>query len=441
MSTRQTWITSGDRSHPNLIALDDLNPSYPGHVEDVVRAEEAHTNLPIEFKHRLFEISEKQRIFLGNRSHPRLLSLDSLELDYPDWHMDFDKAQEYHVCFPDLFEGKICGMLEKQKMHHGDRSHRNLVALDKLTLKLKYPEYLEDVADAEDIHTSKPFMFQERLFEIQEKQKIFEGDRSHARLQALDSCDFTYPQWKRDFEKAQQYHMRFPELFHGKLKGMIEKQNIHNGDRTHPNLRLLDDIKRTTCYPNHKDDLLKAEHAHTNIPQEFAARVFEIQEKQKMFEGDRSHPRLRELDDLVLNYPEWRKDFKKAEHYHLKYSDLFNAKLMGMREKQRIYRGDLLRRQQQEAVLHNSNNHMDTGVNVPQSPFSSNTTLSAEQQQRQKNTDHCVICWQFERTHAFVPCGHLCICANCVEATMDNGRQICPICRQKTTQAIKVYFS
>lgn len=49
-------------------------------------------------------------------------------------------------------------MGEKQRIYDGDRSHSNLVELDRLAKTLTYPDFQLDVAKAEEIHTSKPFM-------------------------------------------------------------------------------------------------------------------------------------------------------------------------------------------------------------------------------------------------------------------------------------------
>ena len=416
---REQWMISGDRSHRNLVNLDNLNLCYEGWQEDVAKAENAHINNPMEFDCRLFEITEKQKMFYGDRSHPRLMILDALDLSYPNWQKDCKKAEEYHLCFPELFDGKIAGMKEKQKMHNGDRSHPNLIALDALTLT--YPRYAEDVFEAEDIHTSKPFMYKEKLFEITEKQNMYVGNRSHPRLKILDGNSFEYPGWQQDVSKAEHYHVRFPELFKQKLIGMQEKQKMYAGDRTHPNLVALDEIAKQINYPGYEQDLKEAGKAHTDLPQEFNSRLFIIQEKQRIHEGNRSHPRLVELDKMVLTYPNADFDFKKALEYHLRYPELFKGKLKGMREKQRIYRGDLLRQQPLDAL----------GSEVAQCTMPTNKS-------KQDDT-LCIICCQFERTHAFVPCGHLCVCENCVEVTLETN--MCPICRQKPTQSIKVYFS
>jgi len=459
MASRTQWITSGDRSHPNLQQLDSLVLNYPNWMVDMAKAEEAHTSMPLDFREKLFIIQEKQRMYDGDRSHPRLCLLDELTLNYPGWERDFAKAEDYHVSLPDLFTGKIAGMKEKQKMYEGDRSHVNLVELD--ALRLTYPGWQEDVRWAEDAHTSKPFMFREKIMEIREKQKMYEGDRSHSHLVALDSLVLSYDGWQRDFKKAEEYHVKFPELFEGKLSGMREKQRMYNGDRTHPNLIKLDSLQLS--YPGWSADVAKAEEAHTHMPMEFRGRLFEIQEKQRMYEGDRSNPRLVVLDELTLNYPGWERDVAKAEQFHVRFPELFEGKLAGIKEKQRIYAGnDNTNRPPNHTASDNSVAWASTArqnstlpshtLDVPtlhNFPHTKNLDQkkSSQPASASSNDDpkdgsqigECIVCLQNPKTHAFVPCGHLCVCQGCVHPTMLKRK--CPICRQRATQAIKVFFA
>lgn len=447
--TREEWIARGDRSHPNLVELDGLRLAYEGWEDDVALAEEYHVNLPMEFQDKIFEIREKQRMYNGNRTHGRLVLLDSLRLIYPGWQIDKDKAEHYHVCLPDLFEGKVEGMKEKQKMFDGDRSHPNLITLD--TLSLSYHNYQEDVKEAEEMHTSKPFLFNEKLQEIKEKQRISDGDRNHPRLKSLDDLILTYPGFVKDKAKAEEFHVRFPELFSGKLTGMKEKQKMYEGNRTHSNLQRLDALVLT--YPGWRQDFIKAEEAHTHMPLEFDSRLFEIIEKQNIFIGNRGHPRLLALDALVFTYPGWQRDFAKAQEYHVRYPELFHGKLTGMKEKQRIFIGDNTSTSSSlstnAAATTNANNYQswDHLSEIYQNKNNNNNNIdnstSSQSHQRQapnaSSSGECVVCIRAPKTHAFVPCGHLCVCQQCVPMMMIKKR--CPICRQKATQVIKVFFS
>jgi len=52
----------------------------------------------------------------------------------------------------------------------------------------------------------------------------------------------------------------------------------------------------------------------------------------------------------------------------------------------------------------------------------------------------CVVCLETERTHAFVPCGHLCVCQGCsLLAHRQSGGMNCPLCRKKSFMVMKVF--
>merc|ERR1712098_930837 len=52
------------------------------------------------------------------------------------------------------------------------------------------------------------------------------------------------------------------------------------------------------------------------------------------------------------------------------------------------------------------------------------------------NTE-CAICWDGDKTHACVPCGHKQVCTTC--ADKKDEWQICPICRADVREMVKVY--
>ncbi|MAT11016.1 MAG: hypothetical protein CMM02_08410 [Rhodopirellula sp.] len=41
--------------------------------------------------------------------------------------------------------------------------------------------------------------------------------------------------------------------------------------------------------------------------------------------------------------------------------------------------------------------------------------------------EHCVVCMNAKRSYCFVPCGHLCLCATCVQHPLCAER--CPMCK------------
>lgn len=51
-------------------------------------------------------------------------------------------------------------------------------------------------------------------------------------------------------------------------------------------------------------------------------------------------------------------------------------------------------------------------------------------------TNDCIVCMDCEKTHAFQPCGHKCVCATCAAKC-----QTCPICRARVIGSLKVFDS
>ena len=74
---------------------------------------------------------------------------------------------------------------------------------------------------------------------------------------------------------------------------MAEADNwIATGDRSHPTLKLVDELKEQLTYDGYAKDLQQLEDAHLNG--EFSLRIdemiFQLQESQRIYDGDRSHP-------------------------------------------------------------------------------------------------------------------------------------------------------
>lgn len=54
--------------------------------------------------------------------------------------------------------------------------------------------------------------------------------------------------------------------------------------------------------------------------------------------------------------------------------------------------------------------------------------------------DQCVVCMDKQKTHAFVPCGHMCVCVKCRDRIMQaRGAKCCPLCRTQSTMCIKIW--
>jgi len=51
----------------------------------------------------------------------------------------------------------------------------------------------------------------------------------------------------------------------------------------------------------------------------------------------------------------------------------------------------------------------------------------------------CVVCLDREATHAFIPCGHQCVCGVDGEAIMRQPAKSCPVCRVVAECLIHIY--
>jgi hypothetical protein len=123
-----------------------------------------------------FILEERQRVHDdGDRSHSRLVELDSFKLSYPEWEEDFKKAEQYHVGQDDVvFQKHLEGMQNKQQMLvAGDRSHPNLVRLDGLCIS--YPNCEPNIAAAEEAHL-QGYRFDDKFRIMKERQRVFLGE-------------------------------------------------------------------------------------------------------------------------------------------------------------------------------------------------------------------------------------------------------------------------
>ena len=176
----------------------------------------------------------------------------------------------------------------------------------------------------------------------------------------------------------------------------------------------------------------------TGPSMEFRKSVHKMNEKQRVFEGDRSHPRLVALDRLsdTLSYPGWEEDVKNYEEAHFqRFSSTdggdvedvyFQSKLEGIQNRQHLYFGTKSRDENGTTKAASSAQEKITGLLGP-----------------------CIICGERDKTHLFDPCGHLCACQSCAETVMRRSLSIspsvesspCPVCRVPSRKVIRVYFS
>lgn len=92
--------------------------SYTGVDDDKKDAEKLLLNYPLLFEKKLESMRRKQKLFIGDRSHPQVIALDSLAFSYPGWEQDFKTTLRCHCEFPSIFDSKLQGMSNKQEAYN-----------------------------------------------------------------------------------------------------------------------------------------------------------------------------------------------------------------------------------------------------------------------------------------------------------------------------------
>ena len=196
-----------------------------------------------------------------------MVKLDALQetLTYHGWKEDWNKAEHEHVRYETGydFERMILGLKRKQALHVGDRTHEDVQFLD--SLSLTYPGWKDDVGKAIDVH-KRGFQINYDRQRISERQRMFEGDQSHPRIDALDSLKLTYPGWKRDVEDVEEKHLGTSfwcvdgvnAEYGALLKRLERKQSQFVNGVEDPSS--MDSIQRQIVkthwtYPGHEDDV------------------------------------------------------------------------------------------------------------------------------------------------------------------------------------------
>ena len=139
---------------------------------------------------------------------------------------------------------------------------------------------------------------------------------------------FSYDGWQVDAELAEEYHIssEYPLFVSAILDTMLRKQQVHDGDRSHPFIRKLDALTPTLSYAGWEADARKLEwpvaksrdsvYTISSHPRGMGMRGHEFdselesmrrkqvthvenRKKNYVLGSDRSHANLRRLDDMI----------------------------------------------------------------------------------------------------------------------------------------------
>ena len=409
------WINLGDRSHLNLKLVDKLKRelTYDGHENDLKELEQAHFDGSNHYFDSIHgRVRRKEKMSRGDRSHPNLVRLDELmkNVTYEGWRKDLQAAERLHLDYPDSFDSELKAIERKQKISVGDRSDEDLKFLD--SLRLSYPGWKRDWDSAFEYYKQGTDFDSFRInFRLTEKQRMHNGDRSHPRLVALDSLKLTYPGWENDMKKYETKHTSLffdgfefsgdsaarkeIEIMKGKQKSYCS--GVEDLSWMTPDQRTI--VTTRWTFPGSKEAVQKV---RGMTDEYFDLEHFQV--LQMIHDDDYNHhPLLIELKSLKLSYPNWEQDLgeiKRQLKHDVFWKDTLESKIQGMRKKQTVYDG-YVRSLKKKSKPKSMSKQKDVDV----------TGLK-----------ECVVCWVAPRTHVFVPCGHMCACKSCSSRLMESRK-------------------
>lgn len=206
----------------------------------------------------------------------------------------------------------------------------------------------------------------------------------------------TYPYWKEDYEILveecrRKGNFRWIKLH---LEKMKRKQRLFDGDRSHPEIVKLDALAKDLTYDGRQSDVTSAARMHT------LAAYCEV-------------PFIRHPMERIMA------EMKSKQEKHNKVN-------MGKRK---------VKIRAKSAPTH-------TAETTKQSSSCADAVKSASGniQDEEDEDDVCVICMEHNRTHALEPCGHAILCAHC-SWSHEFHCQLelrCPFCRAACTGIKKI---
>jgi hypothetical protein len=287
------------------------------------------------------------------------------KLNYQGWGIDVEEFVALHQryslpCTKDasnlhsgdtvmgewILESRLQGMLHKNQAFLGDRSHPHLKALDALVGQLNYPDWPQDFQVALQSHYGQDSDWNRHraIFRLQQRQCIFQGDRSHPRMVELDhlASKSTYPGHERDIKQCEDMHSDFTDDYVGnnvlsrQFQCLRNRQAHWDGSLS---CKKLDALRTQLTYDGWEEDIHAATEAQlepcaviesSGHAMDYNTALIHLQHKQSVLQDrGRSHPRLVELDKLlsacVINdmppchQANWNLLVQKLEQVHLRY--------------------------------------------------------------------------------------------------------------------------
>ena len=191
-----------------------LEMKYPGFDKDFEKANEAlfQKGNDQRFTKIYNKICAKKKIFEEYQVLTRLKDLKSLEVHYPGCKRDKRRIKAWIREHPPsnesnaLFQDKLQGLKNKHKIYWDDRSHPHLVELDKI--HFNYVGWEVDYEITINAHCDEPaHSYPDAIHRMKEKENLYNDNRCHWRIQALDSLQLSYPGSEEDIVRIEEWHL------------------------------------------------------------------------------------------------------------------------------------------------------------------------------------------------------------------------------------------
>lgn len=421
---QDTHLQSRERVQPNKYerVLDNLKVDYPGYEIDLSATRDAIVSDSKSNILRMFrKMKEKQRVYDHYLNKNGSNGIDSLELkrsgsdkETRDISEDMnDNNNPPGTKKEDVFRDKIEeNSLDKEDVYLEDRSHPNLVALDSLILT--YPCWEDDVQDARSVHYYKKIsLFQDKVHSLKVKQDLHVGDRSHWRLNKIDDLDLTYPEWEKDLEQVEDWHIHNTDnrentiFFHEVIEGMLDQQYIYlswDHEQIQNPFPDIDKIEAQIVHYRGSDDTKVVGQIKPSVNKSEKKNTDKIMDEKNKISENRSHIKYNRSSSKPNSNEERREPETENNRSRSITSSFLPSSSSSPRQK----------------AYDNSS--------LPQSGPPPKITVL--------NLGKCDICTTRAKTHLFVPCGHL-GCAACSHHSLRTTAR-CPTCNKPADKVVRI---
>ncbi|GFH56313.1 hypothetical protein CTEN210_12789 [Chaetoceros tenuissimus] len=388
------------------------------------------------------KMKRKQQISDGCCRDKSFLRLQNLNGEFT--YEDFEADREFVMKKIANTGCRNCDMIVfelKQHLHDGDSSHPLLKEYQNyVSFCDDNPEWVEDKKEVQKIlFDVKHWGFQRKERARKNMRKIdWDRSRTEKAKLLLNSERFNYPGFENDKEQI------LEEILSSEHKNidwylpMLKiRQGFHDGDESHPILSAFKNNKFT--YRGWKEDTSKIKDKllrdHKNLSVHCMMNVEIVAER--MLTGSIRKQRIHNkkdlcllLDDDVFDYEGFEEDKQQLLHWYTQGYEV-KDKMSSILRKQKLHNGKY-------------SHPVIDAVNQLNGIDEQTTRNSTEDDGHSSSV--CIICLQHPRSHAFVPCGHMCLCDNCASRSpysqdLQRHNISCPICRKSTSAIMKIYNS